>query len=234
MAASGGPRASAHLGHTLRSVLVTPTDGFHGILRQRARRAAKGARPAEGIAPYVLTALGGAATMLLWLKLGSLIGTRQVGAAEFRWSYVIVACVGAAVFALLAQGLWGFTGALALRPAASAPEPSELRLIWGAAAFPQVVTVFLLLPLDLLIVGSDTFTSTRLSDPVATGWAALSIALTISVAVWSLFLLYRGLRVVTGDGIGSALAGVAVAIASAGIVAAAAIVGLASISGSTA
>ena len=61
---------------------------------------------------------------------------------------------------------------------------------------PQVFSLIVLLPLDLAIVGMDTFTTSSLADPLSTAWAAFSIALSVSLAVWSLFLLVRGLEVV--------------------------------------
>jgi len=188
-------QASARLGLTLRSVLLSPRAGFEGVFRATRRREQAGARPAEGIAPYVLAALGGSSLMLLWLKLGSLLGYRDVARVEFRWSYLIVAAVAGALLALFAQSLWGYVGAGAARAVDAQPPPRELRVVWGASAFPQIIGLVLLLPLDLLIVGSDTFTSERLSDPLATGWAALSIAFSLSLAVWSLFIFVRGVEV---------------------------------------
>ncbi|HEV3472377.1 MAG TPA: hypothetical protein VG408_04120 [Actinomycetota bacterium] len=207
---------------------MSPTAGFQGALHQKDRRARKGTRPAEGTAPYILAFLGGAAAMLLWLKVGSLLGAREVAASDFRWSYVVVSCIGAGVLALVAQTLYGWIGRVAVTEAGS----SDLRLIWGAAAFPQVITLVMLLPLDLVLVGSDTFTSTRLTDPLETGWAALSIALTFSVAAWSVFLFYRGLTVVSDAAAGRVIAGVVLGVASAALVAAPVIVGLSLLAGS--
>ena len=133
--------------------------------------------------------------MLLWLKLGSLLGYRDVARVEFQWSYLIVAGVAGALLALFAQSLWGYVGAGAARAFDSQPPPRELRVVWGASAFPQIIGLILLLPLDLLIVGSDTFTSEKFSDPLATGWAALSIAFSLSLAIWSLFIFVRGVEV---------------------------------------
>ena len=65
--------ASARLGLTLRSVLVAPRDGFQAALAAADRRARAGLRPAEGMAPVVLSAFGGAALALLWLKIGALL-----------------------------------------------------------------------------------------------------------------------------------------------------------------
>lgn len=205
--ASSRARASAHLGSTLRSVLVTPRRGFEGALALAEQRGDAGARIAEGVSPYVLAALGGATAMLLWLKVGSLIGARSVAQTDFRWSFLIAVTVGAALLALGAQALWGAIGAALLRTPAR-----DLRLVWGAAAFPQVGALALLLPLDLLIVGPATFTSTRLDDPVATGWAALSIALAVSLAIWSLFLFVRGIEVAARVDVTRAIAATAIGI----------------------
>lgn len=133
--------------------------------------------------------------MLLWLKVGSLLGVRDVAAVEFRWSYLVVAGVAGALLALLAQVVWGLVGAAASRLAGEGATARDLRIVWGASAFPQIIGLVLLLPLDLIIVGSDTFTSEKLNDSVATGWAALSIALSFSLAVWSLFIFVRGVEV---------------------------------------
>ncbi len=207
-------RASAHLGSTLRSVLITPRRGFEGALARANERAEVGARPAEGVSPYVLAALGGATAMVLWLKVGSLIGARSVAQSDFRWSFLVAVTIGAALLALGAQALWGAIGSRLFETPAR-----DLRLVWGAAAFPQVGALAILLPLDLLLVGPATFTSTRLEDPVATGWAALSIALAISLAIWSLFLFIRGVEVAARTEVGRAVAATAVAITCAAAVA---------------
>lgn len=145
--------------------------------------------------------------MLLWLKVGSLIGARSVAQTDFKWSFLIAVTIGAAVLALGAQALWGVAGGALLRVPAR-----DLRLVWGAAAFPQVGALAVLFPLDLLIVGPATFTSTRLEDPVATGWAALSIAFAISLAIWSLFLFIRGIEVAAEVEVGRAIAATTVGI----------------------
>lgn len=154
----------------------------------------------------MLSGLGGAAVALLWLKVGALLGVREVCNASYLAGYIVASAVLGAVLALIAQSLWGLFGP----PSASAlggetPQRHELRLVWGASAFPQVFPLLVLLPLDLLIVGQDTFTTTRLVDPVSTAWAAFSIALGMSALVWSLFLLFRGVGSATGLGRGRAL-----------------------------
>jgi hypothetical protein len=55
--------------------------------------------------------------------------------------------------------------------------------------------LLVLLPLDLLVVGPQSFSTGPLEDPVATAWAAASIALSFSLAVWTTYLLIKGVRV---------------------------------------
>lgn len=206
--------ASAQLGLTLRSVLLSPKAGFENVFRVARRREQTGARPVEGIAPYVLAALGGAALMLLWLKIGSLVGLREVARSQFQWSYLVVAAVGGALLGLVAQMVWGYVGAALVRAVGGHTPARDLRVVWGASDFPHTIGLVLLLPLDLIIVGSDTFTSEQLADSLATGWAALSIALSLSLAVWSLLIFVRGVEVAGSvsllKAIGISLAGLVV------------------------
>ena len=155
----------------------------------------------------MLSALGGATLGLLWLKVGALLGVREVCNASYLAGFIAATAVLGAVVALISQSVFGLIGprlASALR--GDVPERYEFRLVWGAAAFPQVFALVLLLPLDLLIVGQDTFTTAELVDPVSTAWAAFSIALGVSALVWSFFLLFRGVGSATGLGAPRALA----------------------------
>lgn len=188
-------QASAQLGLTLRSVLLDPKAGFTEAFRVARRREQTGARPIEGVAPYFLAALGGVALMLLWLKLGSLLGVRDVARVEFEWSYLVVAAVAGALLAVIGQFVWGVVGCAAVRALGGGAPARDLRVVWGASGFPQVIGLVLLLPLDLIIVGTDTFTSEKLDDSLATGWAALSIALSLSLACWTMFIFVRGVQV---------------------------------------
>lgn len=191
--------ASARLGLTLRSVLIAPRDGFRAALSIADRRARAGLRPAEGVAPTVLSALGGAALGLLWLKVGALMGMRDVCSATYLTGYIAATVVLGGLLGLAAQSLWGLVGPrslVALR--GERPDRHDIRLVWGASLFPQVLALFLLLPLDLLVVGRDSFTTAELTDPLSTAWAAFSIALGVSAVVWTLFLLVRGIQASTG------------------------------------
>lgn len=204
VAARDKGRSSAHLGATLRSVLIAPEAGFRAALRSTERRHKKGIRPAEGFSPSVLSALGGASLMVLWLKGAALAGLRDGSAADYRVSFLIAALVLGAALGLVAQSLWG----LLARPLSGGEEltPSGARLVWGAALFPHVFTLLLLLPIDLLVTGPSAFTEARPDDSVGAGWAALSLAIGVALALWSVGLFVKGLAVASGGGLrGAAL-----------------------------
>ena len=210
-ATSTGGRGSARLGLTLRSVLLAPHDGFAQAFKTADRRARAGLRPAEGLSPYILAGIGGAAAMSLWLKLGALTGLRQACSEQGVILIIAVALAVAAVLGVLAQALWGVLGSPMVRALRGDTDRGSLRLVWGASAFPQVVALVALLPLDLLIVGTRTYMTGSLDDPLATAWAAFSIALGISLAVWSLFLFIRGVEAAGGIGFWRAAAAATVA-----------------------
>jgi hypothetical protein len=193
-------RPSARLGLTLRAILLTPAEGFQAAVRAADRRERAAQRPAEGVFPYVLAAAGGAAFFLLWLKIGALAGLRDASLESYRAEYLTASVVAGGVLGVVAQYVWGAVGARTLgRPRSSA---RNLRLVWGAAAFPQLFSLLILLPLDLLIVGPEAFTSDQLGDPLATAWAALSIALGVALGVWTAYLFIRGVSVTVSTGRG--------------------------------
>lgn len=188
----------ARAGVTLRAILLAPGRGFAAASSRSARRAGTAERVPEGAAPYVLGLLGGAALMVLWLKLSSLIGVREVAAEDFGWDLFAAALVGGAIATSAGQFLWGVLGRAAVGLLGGRAERADLRFVWGIAAFPTVLVVGVTLPLDLVIVGTETFASERLGDPLSTAWAAFSVALAVSAGVWSLFLFGRGTEVVSG------------------------------------
>jgi hypothetical protein len=201
--------SSAHLGATLRSVLIAPTAGFEAARRLIKKRTRANSHPVEGYTPYVLSFAGGAAMFVLWLKLSALFELRDVAPAEFRWGFLVAGGIGAGLLTLTAQFLWGW-----LAPAVSRGRDGaagSFRLIWGAAAFPQLLALALLLPADILIVGPEAFTSGRPADSVSSAWAALSIALGVVLAVWSAVLMVKGARVVAGASRGRAIGACALA-----------------------
>jgi hypothetical protein len=211
-------RVYARLGSSVRSILIAPRDGFKMAIKAAERRARLGRRPAEGVASYALAASGGAALVLLWLKIGGLLELREANSADFRWGYVAAAVFVGCVLGVASQLAWGALGRGAARRLGGDAASRDLRLVWGAAALPQVLAVVFLLPIDLVIVGRETFTTDRLSDPVATAWAALSIAVAVSLGVWSLWIFVRGMEVAAGVGTLRAVVGTVAAIVCAAVV----------------
>lgn len=191
-------RASARLGLTLRSVLVAPLAGFESAFNVAERRARVGRHPAEGFTPFVVAAFGGASLLILWLKVGGLLGLRDSSGSDFHWAYLGTALVLGALMSLIGQGLWGFAGRYSARVMGGTALARDLRTVWGASSFPHVFALLFLLPLDLVIVGPATFTTDRLTDPLGRAWAALSIALAVSFALWSGWLFVRGAQAATG------------------------------------
>lgn len=191
-------RSSSDLGATLRSVLLSPQRGFRGAMRASIRRERSGRKPAEGVAPSVLAAVGGAGGMLLWLKLGSALGLRHVAASGFRWPYLVSAVAVGAVLSLIGQTVWALLAPRVARALGGVAKPSDVRLVWGGSALPQVFALVLLLPLDLTIAGPASFTDARFADSLSAAWASLSIAIAVALTVWSLYLFVRGMQVATG------------------------------------
>jgi hypothetical protein len=177
---------------------VSPQRGWPAAFSVTEERARVGVRVPEGAAPYVLGAIGGAQLMLLWLKLGGLLDLRSVAAADFKWSYVVVAMIAAALLALVAQYVWGAIGRVVLGRLGARPDSSRLRFVWGASALPQVFGIVILLPLDVLIVGRNLFTSERIVDTLPAMWAALSVAFSVSIAAWSIYLFFKGVQAAAG------------------------------------
>jgi hypothetical protein len=204
-------RSSASLGRSLRSVLVAPADGFIATTSASQRRERAGESLPEGFAPYVLALTGGAALMVLWLKVGGLFGGREVGPAEFGALELVFALAAGAVLALLGQSLWGAVAPFVIRRLGGSIGMREARIVWGAAVFPQVLTMLALLPLDLIIAGPEIFATTRPGDSLATGWAAISVALCLALGAWSLSLFVRGLQVVAKLDLVRAVAALALA-----------------------
>ena len=187
-------RASARLGLTLRSVLLSPRDGYAAAKRTGERRARAGERMPEGASPYVLAAAGGAALMCLWLKLGALVGLRDARLEQYDGPLVVAALLLGATISLTGQALWGALGPPIAQRLGGRARPRDLRLVWGASFFP-LVGVLALLPLDLLIVGRGVFSVDPVGDAISTAWASLSIAVGLALLAWSAWLFLRGVQV---------------------------------------
>lgn len=181
-------QGSARLGATVRGVLVSPATAFVPALK-RAETSA------EGLSTFVLAALGGAAGLLLWLKVRALVGFRALAPSEFDVGFFVTWIVLAMVIAVIAQVGWSFVASRLGGPDAGSPR--SFRAVWALSAFPQIPALLVLAPLDLLLVGRDVFTATDSGDSVALAWTALSTALSVSLAVWSAFVFAQGTHVAT-------------------------------------
>ena len=109
----------------------------------------------------------------------------------------LVALLAGVLLGIAVQRAWGWVGARLIDALRAETSPWQQRLIWGAASFPQIVTLFVLLPLDLFIVGAGAFTTDRLNETYRTVWAAFSISISLALVLWSLYLFARGIAVAT-------------------------------------
>jgi hypothetical protein len=196
--------SAARLGLTLRSVMVEPRAGYASAFRAADRRQRTGKRPPEGWTPYVLAALGGAGAMCAWLKVGALVGWRAVGAGAFDGGMLVGALAVGALLSVAGQLAWGVVGEAVAARLGGEARSRDLRLAWGASAFP-LTFVLLLLPLDLVVAGAAAFTSAPVGDSIVTAWAALSLAAGVSLVFWSAWLFARGMEAGTGLWWGRAL-----------------------------
>jgi hypothetical protein len=198
LSAPDSARASVRLGLTLRSVLVSPRVGFQSALQAAERRERTGGKSSEGPIHLLLAALAGSAGMLLWLKLSGMAQVRSVERGDYAPELLAAALMLGALIGVAAQGLWSLVGVYVARALGSQARPRDFRIAWGAAVFPQVFVLATLLPLDLVLIGPGAFTTQPLSDSLATAWAATSVALGVSVGIWSACLFVRGVQVAAG------------------------------------
>ena len=135
--------------------------------------------------------------MVLWLRLTSLlrIFDRPISATE--WSFVLGGLVLGAILAAIAYVIWT---RLAPRMIDSDRGLSKdrLRVAWSFSDFPLALYVAVLLPLDLLIVGPEIFSTDRLDGTFAMIWSAMSLALLVALAAWSVYLFVRGVDAASG------------------------------------
>ncbi len=164
----------------------------------------------EGIVAVALGAVGGAGLMLLWLKVGSLVGVRDVGRAQYHFSYLVATTVWGAIAGVVAQALWAWAGERVVHVTGGSGWAGDLKSLWGRSALPQVLAVFVLLPVDMAVLGGGAFTTEPAEGSWQDVWSALSVALYLSLAVWSLARFVAGLRA-TGGTTATALLGTATA-----------------------
>jgi hypothetical protein len=159
----------------------------------------------------LLGGLLGASLWLLWQKINGLLQLRESG-CPFRWHYLIGVVVIGALLGMLCEVLWARVATFASRRMGGQGTPSRFRIVWGAASVPHMTALLFLLPLDLLFVGTDAY---RAVETEATGgavWRALSVAFSLALVAWSLWLLFRGSQAIGKVSAGNAawLTGLAV------------------------
>jgi Yip1 domain len=212
-------RASARIGLILRSVLAHPRTGFEAAMQAERRRARTGAGPVGRASRLFFSLAGGVSGMVLWLKVAGMAELREPAPRGYSWTLVVFALALGALVAPGAQILWSVIAARAAALWGGEARPQDLRVTWGIAAFPQLVTVLVLLPLDLLFLGTDVFAARPLGDSLGTVWASVSIAFALAIGVWSALLLFSGVQVVTGLGRWRSLGVLLLAVVSVAIVA---------------
>lgn len=143
----------------------------------------------------VLAGLGGAYLLLMFLKIRGLIGFKEISPDDAQFWTGFASALGAAALAgALGNLLFGFASPPLVSRIGKSSEPRELRTIWGLAAFPAAAGFILIVLLDIVIAGREAYTKVEGSSLV-TGWSAGSLAIGLSLGVWSLYLFVQGLRV---------------------------------------
>jgi hypothetical protein len=184
---------SSNLGGRLRNVLLSPRSGFRSALRPEVAAAA-----ARSPMSVFIVLLGGMATMALWLRVTGLVQLAERPTAETEWDTVLPALVLGAVVAALAYLVWT-RSAPRLTKTAKSVTSDRLRLVWSFSGFPLAAYTLLILPLDLLLVGPEVFSTDKLDGTFAMIWSALSLALLLAAYTWAVFLFVRGLQATTSD-----------------------------------
>ena len=213
-------------------MLLTPRTGFEAAITAGDRRSRTVESPSEGLLPTILAFAGGTGAMLLWLKVGALVGARDA-VGGFEWGLLVAALAIGGLVYVLAQASWGLVGPRVISALRGSAPSGLLRLVWAAAACPMALGL-LLLPVDLLVVGPEAVTSSAPGETMETAWAALSISLHVAAAVWSLYLLFRGTQVVGRIGTGRAVAAIVAGLALVALLIAGLQAGLNALSGSPA
>ncbi len=190
IAAAERDTRAARLGATLRSVLVSPAAGFSDYVGEVESRPGKGRAAA-----VLLGGLLGSSLWLLWQKVNGIMQLRESG-CPFRWHYLVGVVVIGALLGMLCEVLWAQGAAFASKRMGGRGTASGFRLVWGAASLPHVGALLVLLPLDLLLVGTDAYRAVETEATGGSVWRALSVAFSLALVVWSLWLLFRGSQAV--------------------------------------
>lgn len=184
--------AASQWGLALRTVLVSPGDGFKRSLR--LSRGTESSRASSILMP-LLAAFGGAYLMLLFLKIRGLIGFEGVRPDEFKWGVFSLALIVGALAGVIGHFLFGALARPLVAKSGRRAQARDLRTVWGVSDVPLALTFGFLLVLDVLIGGRDVYLDARGGDSLLTGWSAGSLVLAVCVAAWSLALFVKGLGI---------------------------------------
>lgn len=170
----------------MRTVLVSPRAGFQALVR--ADRASSSDTGPQAPLLYLLTAVEGAALLLLYFKVRSVFNIWNAEDIRFEAGPFATLLVIGAFVALVARFVYSRTIPLLSKDAA----PRKLRVVWAGAAFPLLLLLLIVFPMDLLITGTGSFTRDW-TGSAATAWAGASTALGLGLLIWSLTLFALGL-----------------------------------------
>ncbi|MDQ4094766.1 MAG: hypothetical protein M3174_00955 [Actinomycetota bacterium] len=150
---------------------------------------------ARSVLVTLLAALGAAHLLLLSFKVRGLSGFSPVAPDQANWwglfglTILVATLAGViahAIFALVARPLVARFG--------SGSERRDLRTVWGLANFPAAAGFLILVLFDVLIGGREAYAGAE-AGPLVTGWTAGSLAVGLSLGIWSFYLFVQGLRV---------------------------------------
>lgn len=182
----------AHWGSALRSILTSPRKGFARALRLSRN---DGGGRAGSILALLLSGLGGAYLLLMFLKIRGLLGFLEVSPQDAQWwSGLVLSVIAATVMGIVGHFLFGVAARPLVARIGKRCAARELRTVWGLSSFPAAAGFGVLLILDLLIAGREAYSSVE-GDSLVTGWSVGSLVIGLSLGVWSLYLFVQGLEV---------------------------------------
>lgn len=128
------------------------------------------------------------------LKVTGLVGLVDRPAEDTTWGAMLPALLLGGLIGVIDYSLWGRFAPRLARRLGGETDRNKVRLIRAFGDFPLAAYVAVVLPLDLLIVGPEVFSTTRIEGSFPMVWAALSVALALSATAWTIFLMHRGIE----------------------------------------
>ena len=157
---------------------------------------------ARGIAQSPMTVLlvflGGVGTMTLWLKVSLLIQQADQPQSETTWLTVTASLLLGGLLAAVSFVVWSRVAPRIAAARGSRTSIDRVRVAWAFSDFPLAIYVSIMVPLDLLLVGPEIFSSETLEGSFAVTWSALSVGVLLAATAWSVFLFVKGLVAAAG------------------------------------